>query len=194
MYNMQNRYQNYDGQIIDLKTGEIVDLKQIKQVIEMSLYDKYIESAQTLIELNQDVNFRLVTAKNGESYSCVNVKEGYHFVKVFKVDVRRMLETFDISLSTRGFIYTCLAYLHFPTNSIVIDGECPSIEKLCSICKIGKSKLYEILKELEQYEIIKRKKVNGQMVIYMNPFLHSTGLVHEDTYKMFKDSGYNPYK
>jgi hypothetical protein len=190
---MQNRYQNYDGQIVDLKTGEIVDLEQIKQAIEISLYDKYIESAQTLIELNQDVNFRLVTAKNGESYSCVNVKEGYHFVKVFKVDVRRMLETFKPSHYARSFIYTFLSYVHFPTNSIVIDGECPSIEKLCEVFDVKKTKLYETLKELEQYEIIKRKKINGKLVIYINPFLHSTGLVHEDTYKMFKDSGYNPY-
>lgn len=75
----------------------------------------------------------------------------------------------------------------------MIDGECPSIEKLCEVFDVKKTKLYETLKELEQYEIIKRKKINGKLVIYINPFLHSTGLVHEDTYKMFKDSGYNPY-
>lgn len=115
MYNMQNRYQNYDGQIVDLKTGEIVDLEQIKQAIEMSLYDKYVESAQTLIELNQDVNFRLVTAKNGESYSCVNVKEGYHFVKVFKVDLEECWKRLNhLIMQEVLFILFCLMYISLP--------------------------------------------------------------------------------
>lgn len=194
MYSEEGIY-NYtfeNGNIVQVSTGEIVDLKEIKSAFEKNLCDEFIKTHQTALKAGIELNIRLVKDKRGQQYFTTNVKENFHFVKVFKVDVRDALETHNLSIFARGFLYTCLAYLHFPSNTLNINGQSPTNELLCEKLNVGKTKLYEIYKELEKYEIIKRKKINGQMVIYLNPFLHSCGLVDIETYNLFETSVYNP--
>jgi hypothetical protein len=185
---------NEDNQLIDIETGEIINTKDISKAHEKYLYEQFINSAAELNSIGESIKVRIVKDRKGNVYHSYNVKEGYHFVKVFKVDVRDMLETSKMSIIARGFIYSCLAYIHFPTNTIVFNGETPTNEKICEKFGIGKTKLFEVYKELEKLEVIKRKKFNGQTSIYINPFLHSSGLVDTETYELFKDSVYNPVK
>lgn len=60
------------------------------------------------------------------------------------------------------------------------------------ITNIGKSKIYEIFNELEQFNIIKKEKTGVGFIIYLNPFLHSCGLVDKGTYNIFENSIFNP--
>jgi hypothetical protein len=190
-----NKYvYNEEGQIIDITTGEIIDKKEIVKAYQEHVSDVITNSNLDLIDIGENLGIRVVKDRRGNEYRSYNVKEGFHFVKVFKVDVRDMLESSKMSIISRGFIYSCLAYLHFPTNTLIFNGSTPTNEQICEKFMIGKTKLYEVLKELEKLEIIKRKKINGQTVIYINPFLHSSGLVDVETYNLFKDSVYNPIK
>lgn len=189
-----NKYGLYDSQIYDIETGQIVDKEEIKKALQQDVYDKFINNYQDTVDLGIDLDLKLVKDKKGNTHQAVNVKEKFHFVKVFKVDVRDILQSCDISIFSRGFLYTSLAYLNFPTNTLIIDGETPSNEVICEKFGLGKTKLYEVYKELEKADVIKRKKINGQPIIYFNPFLHSCGLVDKDTYKLFEDSLYNPIK
>lgn len=53
--------------------------------------------------------------------------------------------------------------------------------------------MYNILKELEMHDIIKRVKANSSNIIYFNPFLYASGgIVHNDTFKLFEESIFNP--
>lgn len=66
-------------------------------------------------------------------------------------------------------------------------------KEVCELVGVGKTKLYEIYKELEKYHVIKRMKLHNGTVIYFNPFLYSCGgLIDIETYNLFKDTGYNP--
>lgn len=185
-------YIHEDGQLIDIRTGEIINKNDIKQALQREIYLKTHDNMAEAVELGIDIGIKLVKDKKGNDYHSINIKEGYHFVKVFKVDMRYTLESCNLSIFSRGFLYSCLAYLHFPTNTLVMDGESPTNEMICERFNIGKTKLYEVYKELDKIDINKRKKINGQLVIYLNPFLHSVGLVDVETYKLFKDSPYNP--
>lgn len=189
---LENELIYVEGKIVDPSTGQIFNAEEIKKAIDIDTLKTYKDNNLKLIELGLNSDFRVIKDKRGNEYQSTNVKEGFHFVKVFKVDVRNMLEHSQMSIISRGFIYSCLAYLHFPTNTLVIDGKSPTNELLCEKFMIGKTKLYEVYKELEKLEVIKREKINGQMVIYINPFLHSCGLIDTETYKLFKDSLYNP--
>jgi hypothetical protein len=182
-----------NGQIYEIETGRIVTSKEVRREYEHHVYDQFMTSAQDLINIGEKISFKMVKDRRGNEYQSRNVKEGFHFVKVFKVDMREMLEVNQVSIFSRGFLYSCLAYLQFPTNTLVLDGESPTNEKICEKFKIGKTKLYEVYKELEKLDVIRREKVNGQMVIYLNPFLHSCGLVDKNTYDKFKDTQYNPH-
>jgi len=189
---MNNKYTIEEGQIVDTETGQIVNKEEIQKAIEQDTYETYLRNADKLFAIGSRPSSKIVKDKRGNEHNSYNVKEGYHFVKVFKVDVRNTLESCDLSIYSRAFLYSCLAYLNFPTNTIVIDGESPTLEVLCKKFKLGKTKMYEVFKELEKIDLIKRKKINGQLIIYINPFLHSCGLVDSETYNLFKDSLYNP--
>lgn len=192
---VQNRYiYNEDGQLIDVDTGEIINKKGLIKAHENYLYEQFSKVNSELIDIGENLNIRIVKDRRGNEYHSYNVKEGFHFVKIFKVDVRDMLERSKMSIISRGFIYSCLAYIHFPTNTLIFEGQTPTNEQICEKFMVGKTKLYEVFKELEKLEVIKRKKVNGQTVIFINPFLHSSGLVDVETYNLFKNSVYNPTK
>ena len=188
----ENRYTMHGSQIIDIETGELVNTSELTKLINQKINEEYTDRIADIIALNGDVEFKLVRNRSGNEYSAVNLKEGFVYTKLFRVDVKFMLENYKMSIIARGFLYTAMAYIHFPTNSIVIDGENPTVESLCETVGIGKTKLYEILKELEELDVLQRKKLNGRLCIYLNPFLHSCGLVDIETYKLFKDSPYNP--
>jgi hypothetical protein len=191
---INNYVYNDDGQLIDITTAEIINKKNIVKAYQKHILNEVEKVNSELIDIGENIGIRIVKDRRGNEYHSYNVKEGFHFVKVFKVDVRDMLESSKMSIISRGFIYSCIAYLHFPTNTIIFNGETPTNEMICEKFMIGKTKLYEVYKELEKYEVIKRKKINGQTVIFMNPFLHSSGLVDVETYNLFKDSVYNPVK
>lgn len=92
--------------------------------------------------------------------------------KTFHINNDEIIKTIkkqEISTHARSFIYTFLNYLHSPTNSIIINNTYPSVSTLCKIVGVRKSKLYEILKELEENNIIRRNTENGHMIIYFNP-------------------------
>lgn len=189
---VENEYVLEKGQIIEVETGQIVNKNELKRSYREEILNSLVNSKIKLEQLGETLDIRIIQDRQGNNHSVLNVKERYHFVKVFKVDIRGILEECELSIFARGFLYSCLAYLNFPTNTLLINGETPTNEILCEKFKIGKTKLYDVYKELENADILKRKKINGQMIIYLKPFLHSCGLVDSETYDIFKSSLYNP--
>lgn len=186
----KDKYIPYGDQYIDTRTGEIIELHELSKVVSKNMIDTFCESSGHLINMGVNVPFRIVKTKIGKS-STINVKESYHFAKIFKVDVRDMMIKTNLTVHAKAFIYTCLCYLYFPSNTVIVNGKNPDIKELCDIVGIGKSKLYEVLDELEENDVIKREKINGCLVIYFNPFLHSCGLVDKYTHDLFQASIYN---
>jgi hypothetical protein len=189
---LEDKYGKHGEQFYDVITGEVIELDELAKAINKGMVDSYIESASHLLSLGMKIPLRLVRAKNGEKYSIINIKENFHFTKLFRTDVRYMLETFKLSVYGRAFLYSLLPYLYFPTNSVIVDGKQPDLDGLIKLTGIGKSKIYEVFNELEGLNIIKKEKIGTRFVIYLNPFLHSCGLVDKDTYKIFEDSIFNP--
>ena len=98
-----------------------------------------------------------------------------------------------LSIHARATIATLEGLIVFPSNCVIIDGNIPTYKCLQDIVGIGKSKMYDVLNELEYNEIIKRQKESGRIAIYFNPFLYSSGkVVTKTTHDMFIDSIYNP--
>lgn len=183
-----DRYLVSKGDVVDLETGEQLSRKLAQLIINQKTKDDHAKNIKNMVESGGEPDTRLVKNKHGQSFHVINVKEGYDFVKTFKVEARELLREIDLSLNACGFMYKAINYIHFPSNTVVIDYETPDIEKMCKVFKIKRTNLYKILKELEQKGVIIRKKVNGQSVIYINPLLHSCGLVDVDVYHMFIDS------
>nr|WP_156736285.1 hypothetical protein [Mycobacterium sp. E3298] len=189
---LEDKYGKHGEQFYDVETGKIVELDELSKAINESIQEEYAKGVSYLVSLGMKIPLRLVKARNGESYNIINIKERFHFTKIFKTDVRFVLDEFKLSVYSRAFLYSLLPYLYFPTNTVIIDGKNPEIDDLMKLVGIGKSKIYEVMNELENLNIIKREKVNGKLIIYFNPFLHSCGLVDTETYKLFENSIFNP--
>lgn len=186
---------NDEGKCIDVSTGEVVNIQKIIQLKQKQAELDFQKVQTEILALGgTDKDVKIVKYK-GKENECVTIKENYEFGKVFRVDLRDIVGNANLSIYAKGFITTFEPYINFPTNSIVIDLKTPTQEEMQDRLGVKKSKMFQILKELENNDIIKKVKINGQTIIYFNPFLYCCGkYVHQDTYELFKDSIYNPIK
>lgn len=179
-------------QIVDKDTGEVIDINEIKKAIQEKAIEKVNEANKDIFELDLPLELKIIKVK-GIDYSTCSVKENYQFEKVYNVDVRELMKSGNLSKSAKVFIATFESYIYFPTNSIVVDGHNPTTEEICEMVDLKRSSVFSLLNELEQKDVICRCKLNGDTIIYFNPFLYASGTsIHVDTVKMFKDSIYNP--
>jgi len=184
----------HDGESYrDMTTKKKVSKSRVSKRLNDLMKDNTQEIAETIVEVDGKMDYRMVNARNGESYSVINVKEDYEFTKVFKVDVRKLLEMPKLSPYAKAFMHDAMSYMNYPTNTLVYKSKTPSIEKLCELMDLKRAKMYQVLKELEEKDVIQRHKLDGKLTIFVNPYLYSCGLVCVNTCEMFKDSIYNPY-
>jgi hypothetical protein len=177
-----NKYRIENDVMYDQCTGEVINRKEIKKAYQAELSRVMLESELDLNEIGESLNLRVVNDKRGKTHQVINVKEGFHFVKVFKVALREVLSTNNLSKAAKSAYLDFQAYTSFPNNTVIIDGETPDTEKLCTLLDLKKTRLYDVLKELETAELILRKKINGQLVIYINPFIYNCGLVDQSNF------------
>lgn len=162
-----------------------------KKAIHDSMINQAILSNEILKEegLLPDVRIRFI---NHKQISSVNVKEGYDFNKIFRVDFRTLILNEGLSKNARCIIGTLGCFVDYPSNEIRINGKNPSLVDLGKLVKMSKATLLKALGELEHHEVIRRYTLNRQYVIYFNPYLICVGLVAKETTELFKDSLYNP--
>ena len=186
----ENYYIDESNQLIDMTTGEIVDREKIKRAYENKITEDRNEYAKELSKMGIVFDISIIKYR-GVEYPVVTIKKDYSFRKVFVVDVREVIK--ELSKNAKVFIATFEPYIYFPHNTIVVDNKHPTIPEMCEMLDLKKSAVYNVLKELENHGVIKKINLNGEIVIYFNPFLYcGGGVVHKDTYKLFEDSIYNP--
>jgi hypothetical protein len=175
--------------LVSIKTGELIDPKDyIKENLDCAR-ELLLEANKTARDHDIKFKARIVNDKE-RIYLLTNVKEGFDFRKIMYVSVQGLFKN-KLSIYSKAFIGQFTAYLSFPDNLIKIDKRCPSIEDFAELMGVGKNKIYEILKELEKFEVVKREKNGKGILVYFNPYLYSVGLVDLETVKLFMGSIYN---
>lgn len=188
------RYVYKGDQLVDIETGEIVNLKEIQASKKKKIQDDFatLQADSTLTGI--PLNLRLITIK-GRDYGCIPIKKNYQFNKIFQTELKDIFDATNLDIGSLGFLTRFTPYIYFPENYLLIDGKIPTLETLWTKLNIKKRKLILILKELEFYDFIKRVKVGRNNIIYINPFLYcSGGSVSIETFKLFKESLFNPYQ
>ncbi len=144
-------------------------------------------------------------AEQGEHYNIVNMNDNKRKEKNKNKAYVNKNEPYNVSypkslayLKTNlgydifGIIYMLTIALDYPSNSIIINGEIPTIDELLEFLDIGRTKFYEVMKILENNNVIKRVKKPAGLVIYLNPYVHSSGRqIDIKTRDMFRDSIFN---
>ena len=174
--------------------GLVIDLDKIKKLKEKSAIENFNNSLEELHELGLESTLKVVRYKNIE-YECVDIKRDFEFNKEFRVEMREIMLSKTLSKNARCFIGTLTPFINFPTNIINIKHKNPKLDDLMEILDMSKNTLNDTLKELQNNNIIFKTKLNGQMMIYFNPFLYCGGYcIEKYTYELFKNSEYNPVK
>ena len=190
--NEEQYFIDESNQLIDLDTGEIINRDDIKDAYTNKLLEQSNKYQDELLKIGSCLDIKIIKYM-GRDYSVIPIKKNYTFGKVFRMSVRDLMKENKLSKNAKVFIATFEPYIYFPYNSLVVENANPNIEIICKMCDLKKSAIYEVFKELEQLQVIKKVKLNGEIIIYFNPFLYASGgVVYKDTYEMFKGSIYNP--
>jgi len=161
--------------VFDRQTGAVIDLQEVKKAKERDAIDTFHNSMEELHELGLTPDLVVVKYRNRE-YQCVEIKREYEFNKEFRVELRDLMLSKELSKNARCFIGTLSPFVSFPSNAIHIKYKNPSLDELMEILDMSKNTLSATLKELEDLTIIKRVKRDGQLIIYFNCFLFCGGL------------------
>jgi len=191
---MNNKY-NINGSLVyDTENGMVIDLEEIKKAKEKQAIENFHKSLEEIHDLGLSSQLLIVQYKNRE-YQCINIKRDFEFNKEFRVELRDIMLSKELSKNARCFIGTMTPFISFPTNAIHIKYKNPTFDELRDILDMSKNTLINTLKELVDNNIIYKTKVNGQMIIYFNPFLFCAGYcVERNTFELFKGSLYNPIR
>lgn len=192
--NYEAEYNYIDGRFVDVITGEIIKPESLRKSIERQSIDIFREAMVTLQHAGINSTLRMIKTRKGAIHYCVKIKENYTFNKVFRVDMRWLLENVDLTEREQLFMFRFEHYLHFPSNSIVVNGNHPTVEDMMKMMKLKSDKVVRnTINSLEQKQIIKTEQIGNRRIIYFNPFLISTGgIIDIDTYTKFQFSRFNP--
>lgn len=166
---LNSKYAYYDDTLYDVETGEIISKEEIKKANDKRLIDLYLQYKQEAHNLGVGADLILFKYK-GNTYPVVKINSNKLFMKVFRMNVRDLIENGNLSKNAKSFIACMQPYIYFPCNYIVYKCDNPTTEELIKMFDMGRSTLFDVLKELEEKEVIKRVKRGGQTIIYVNPF------------------------
>lgn len=179
--------------VVDEETGEILNKRGARTKIQKEALENTKKSNEELRRLGLAPNLKLEIVKRAQrEYQTVKIKENHEFNKVFRVDLREVMQNQGLGKNARLAVGTLIGFITFPTNLILVDGKAPSNEDLEKLLGLSPVTIKKTLNELEKHEVIKRVKEINQRLIYFNPFLVCAGgVVDVNTYSLFKDSLFN---
>lgn len=184
----------YDNKnLINETTGEIISKKEFHKVFGEDIEGKISDYVNMCMDLETLPRFEIRSIRQS-NYAVMPIKEKYEFNKVFRMDMKFIMQRENLSKNELAFIGMFTCWLKFPTNDIVVDNKYLTLQEIGDMIGMSRNTVSKTIKLLEQKDIVKMV-VRHKMppVIYFNPFLVSTGKVVEySTYKMFKDSVYRP--
>lgn len=186
------RFKYINGKRYDTETGELVSNKKLKEMSSEHIVDEFKKHQEFCESTGQECELNLVRNR-GKQYTCRLIKKGHEYNKVFRVELRELFKVHNFSLQSQAFIGRFVHEISFPENSIVIGHQNPTYEEMAEMMGISKNIMTRTLNELEKVDVIRRKKKNGQNIVYFNPYLYCAGAyVVTETFELFFDSEYNP--
>ena len=179
------------GTFWNINTGEEFTQAECNKFMKIKVEDyklsvfaeMNIEASKSDIETDQ-----IVINKRSKKPKSKKQKERYEGGDFNMVYRERMSDIMAIklTLSERG-AYSILRDLAvYPSNSVIINGEVPSTEQLCTILGIKERAFRGYVKKFQDNNIIKLVQSGHKKVIYINPEYYATGKdLSIDVLKMF---------
>lgn len=175
--------------VVDDSTGEKIDKRTALALQEEELEGYVARLNQERGSLGE-TSFYFVHKRYSKLYVAreVRIEEG-GFTKMYNKKFEFMIEHELLSKNAKIFLFTVFPYIQYLESNVVFAGSHPSYDVLMKIMDMSKPTLMKTLSELEALEIIKRKSMNGDNIIFINPHLLSRGkIVRKEVFDMFDSS------
>lgn len=152
---------------------------QLKEIKEVGSNVFGVETEQILI------NKRSRKPKTSKTKS--NFDNG-EFNIVYKNPIILLeLINMKLEINEKLIYYVLRDFISYPTNSILINGEVPSMTELEPLIGLKERTIRKALKGLEEKGFVKLKKTGVRNCIFFNPFYYASGKdLDINTLKMFE--------
>lgn len=119
-------------------------------------------------------NNRKLSSKNSKKPkedSCIPWKEGakIQFIKLYRNEVSQLVEDEVLDAYEQAFLFVILPYIEFKTNCVIVNGDYPTLEYIAQKTKLSLRKIKQVVKSLEEKNLIKRYKDGINKKIFVNP-------------------------
>ena len=107
-------------------------------------------------------------------------------VSIVRTDTQKLILNKQINKNEGHMLFVLGSFLSKYDNSVKLKGKYPSIEEIKEITGFGNNVCYKTLKTLEEKNLIKRKNINKNNIIYLNPYyIRYRNAVDKNIYKLF---------
>jgi len=172
------------GTFAHLETGEFFTKTEHDKFVQKKFEAYKVETfaainqvagQETDIENEQSLIINKKKAK--PKYKKLNLRERYDGGNFNIVYTNRLEEIKDMKLNNNEKLtyYVLRDYVQFPTNCIAINDIIPSIKELEPLIGLTEKSIINVLKSLEEKNLIKRVQHGHKKAIYMNPEYYASG-------------------
>lgn len=178
--------------VADMETGEVINKGTALDIMQDELEGAVFRINQEREALGE-TTFYQVKKRYSRLYVVreVIINEG-GYTKMYNKKFEYLIENKALSKNARCFLFTVQPYIEYIESTVVYAGFNPTYDKLMEIMDMSKPTLMNTIAELEKLEIIKKKSLNGNIVIYINPHLLTSGkIVKKEVFDLFDSSRWN---
>lgn len=175
------------------ETGEIYTQQDLDRFSDEELFNQLRKYNERQLDYGTNVNYELRRKSDKESHK-IRVKENYNFNMMHTTDLRDMILSGEFDKKEGTFIGLVTPFICYPNNDVQVKKKYLPLIELGKLIGYGKNTIGEIVKSLEEKEVIKVIwGGNKPPIIYFNPFLYSAGRdIDKEVAEMFIESKYNP--
>lgn len=178
--------QTGEDSFINLETGEVHNSLQrqgyIQQILDNEQLDNF-HSCNYLYEKYQVPNNRIIRSKKSKKpeTTCIPWKNSKSdlFIKIYRTEGYDLIMNKILDAYEKAFMFTIQYHLEFKTNCIIIDGDYPTLDYLADLTGLSVRKIKDVVKTLENKNIIKRYKDGINKKIFVNPNYMCAGSIIE---------------
>ena len=183
------------GTFAYLETGEFFTKTEHDKYLQAELERYKVEVFATInqaagqaTDIINEQSLIINKKKEKPKYKKLKLREKYDGGNFNIVYTNRLEEIQSMKLSNNEKLtyYVLRDYVQFPTNCVCINDIVPSIKDLEPLIGLTERSIVNVLKLLEQKNLIKRVQSGHKKAIYMNPEYYASGKELEiETLKLF---------
>jgi DNA-binding MarR family transcriptional regulator len=182
------------GTFIRLDTGELFTKAEVDKYITRKLeifsskqLNEIKDISQDLLGVKPEQHLYNKRSKKEKIKTKIKFDNGDFNIAYKNIDILMELINMKLEVNEKLVYYVLRDFISYPSNSILINGEVPTMTDLEPLIGLKERTIRKALKTLEEKGLIKLKNAGVRKCIFFNPFYYASGKELDiATLKMFE--------